>query len=68
MSAACDRCPCPGTCLRYPGFCRWAAEEPPDPVKLQHIRDRSAQGPSRPVPVTVYYGTPAIRGGGCCGG
>lgn len=46
----CANCPCPDTCLRRPDFCAWAAEAPPDPVKLRHICARSAMGaaPRRP--------------------
>ena len=49
---SCPRCPCPASCLGWPAFCEWAAEEPADAVKLGHIRARSAMGavPSPPPP------------------
>ncbi len=49
MSEACTRCPCPETCLGWPAFCEWAAEDPPDEVKIHHIRARSAM-PARIAP------------------
>lgn len=59
MKDACLQCPCPETCVRWPGFCRWAAEIPADPVKLAHIRSRSKMGdrprrePITPSPETI---------------
>ena len=44
VSKPCGRCPCKATCLRWDGFCGWAAKEPPDPVELAHICGRSALG------------------------
>jgi len=41
--------------LRWPIFCEWAAEQPPDPVKLAHIRNRSAMGENPP----AAYPSPA---------
>jgi len=49
VSEACTRCPCPETCLGWPAFCEWAAEDPPDEVKIHHIRARSAM-PARIAP------------------
>ncbi len=40
---SCDNCPCPDICLAHPIFCEWAAAEHPDPVRIKHIRDRSAR-------------------------
>jgi hypothetical protein len=37
-------------------FCEWAAEEPPDPVKLAHIRSRSTGPPAYP-PLAAQAGT-----------
>jgi hypothetical protein len=63
----CPGCPCKSICLRWPGFCRWAAEEPPDPVKLRHICERSARGPTPPRPPAVDYGVaPGERPRSCC--
>ncbi len=42
MTDPCPRCPCPGECLRWPVFCGWAAEDPPDEAKIRHIRNRSS--------------------------
>lgn len=47
---ACDRCPCPDVCLRRESFCRWAAEEPVDPMKIRAICERSRLGGSPSVP------------------
>ena len=67
--AHCDRCPCPATCLRWPGFCRWAAEDPPDETKLRHIRERSALGPGPLARPAVDYGeAPPAAARGCCNG
>jgi hypothetical protein len=41
MNAKCERCPCPDTCLSRPSFCQWAAEEPQNPVRIDHICNRS---------------------------
>jgi hypothetical protein len=38
----CLNCPCDDICLGWPAFCAWAAEDPPDDIKIQHIRARSA--------------------------
>lgn len=38
---SCERCPLPALCLRRPEYCRWAAEEPQDPLKMRAIVDRS---------------------------
>jgi hypothetical protein len=48
----CDRCPCPAHCLGWDLFCGWAAADPPDPAKLEHIRLRSAvrEGPTPTYP------------------
>lgn len=42
MTGPCPKCPRPDSCLRWAPFCAWAAEAPPDPVKIAHIRARSA--------------------------
>lgn len=49
----CDRCPAGGYCLGRPAFCAWAAEEPPDPVKIRTIRERSSRGDAPP-PASSY--------------
>lgn len=41
---SCAHCPCKATCLEWPVFCEWAAADPPDPVHLRTIRERSAMG------------------------
>jgi hypothetical protein len=41
-SDPCPNCPCPAVCLGWPIFCSWAAEDPPDDIKIRHIRARSA--------------------------
>jgi len=38
----CLNCPCADICLGWPAFCMWAAEDPPDDIKLRHICVRSA--------------------------
>jgi hypothetical protein len=53
---SCDHCPCPSSCLAWPAFCGWASEEPPDPVKLRHIRHRSERGPAQADPAA-----PSVR-------
>jgi hypothetical protein len=51
----CEHCPVEGSCLAWPAFCEWAAEDPPDPVRLAHIRNRSAMGENPP----AAYPSPA---------
>jgi hypothetical protein len=48
MNHPCPQCPIADACLRWPAFCVWAAEEPPDPVKIAHIRARSGMPARRP--------------------
>lgn len=50
MSDECDRCPARGYCRRLPAYCGWAAEEPADPRKLDHIREASARATRPPSP------------------
>jgi hypothetical protein len=52
----CTNCPCPGTCLGWPSFCGWAAEDPPDEVKIRHICARSAMAASGEAPKPVATG------------
>ncbi len=33
----CPNCPAPIDCRRLKAHCRWAAEQPPDPLKIRHI-------------------------------
>lgn len=57
----CEKCPCPESCLRWRIFCQWAAESPPDPVKIAHIRHRSALGPAlRPVAESAELARPTV--------
>ena len=44
MGEKCERCPCPDVCLGWVAFCAWAAEDPPDEIKIRHIQLRSAYG------------------------
>ena len=37
----CPKCPCPDLCLARPEYCDWAAEDPPDRIKMRAIVDRS---------------------------
>lgn len=43
MSGECDGCPAKGYCRRLPAYCAWAAGDPPDPRKLDHIREASGR-------------------------
>ncbi len=61
----CERCPCPATCLRWEAFCQWAAEDPPDPVKLAHIRSRSAGPPAAPRPAVAESAELLRRSAAC---
>jgi hypothetical protein len=73
---SCPNCPCRENCLGWRIFCAWAAEDPPDPVKIRHIRARSAMGPSPPatqvdrsaLPQPVAFDSSKLPPlGGCCG-
>lgn len=57
----CDHCPCQAICLGWPVFCSWAAEVPADPVKLAHIRHRSALGAQSTAPVAAPSPRPDVR-------
>jgi hypothetical protein len=62
----CPDCPCPGACLRWPVFCRWAAAG--DPVLRAHIAARSGVPASAPA-VPIVPGAEAIaltRSMGAC--
>lgn len=52
MSGPCERCPCPTACERWDVMCSYAAEDPPDPVSLRWICERS-RGDVRPAITTV---------------
>ncbi len=54
MPSTCDRCPCKDACLAWPVFCEWAKAEPPDPVQIRHICDRSRMGSTPPAPAAVH--------------
>lgn len=43
MIQPCAHCPCPDTCLGWPAFCAWAAEDPSDETRIRHIRVRSGR-------------------------
>lgn len=69
---SCDRCPCPETCLALPAYCRWAAEEPPDTIRLRHICEASRRprpapddrpATARPTPTPVRAATPPADAG-----
>jgi hypothetical protein len=55
VSGPCQKCPCPDACDRSPAYCLWAAEDPPDPVKLRHICEASARrrDPAAFPPLTI---------------
>jgi hypothetical protein len=65
---ACERCPCPETCLAWPIFCEWAKAVPPDPARLDHIRLRSGLG-AEPIPDTLppAYPPPARQAANLAG-
>lgn len=56
----CAKCPCPGICLRWPLFCGWTREDPPDPIKLKHICGRSGMPPN-PEPAVRTDGRTAAQ-------
>jgi hypothetical protein len=53
----CERCPARGYCLRWEAFCAGMRADPPDPVHVAHVRNRSAMGaaPAHP-PLAIQAG------------
>jgi hypothetical protein len=72
---ACPACRCPLVCLGLKTYCRWAAETPPDPIRLRNICDASRRRRAQPVDIgqvaapviRVDYGLSAAQVGPCGG-